>query len=52
MASLDCDFNRILNDPFLSLDDGHMDNLFLFVRHVDVNMVVNVHVVMAVLTVD
>merc|ERR1712190_262767 len=48
----DCDFDGILNDPFLSLDNGDMNNLFPFVRHMDVNVVVNVHVMVAVLTVD
>jgi hypothetical protein len=50
--NFDCNFNGILNDPLLSLDDRDMDNLLLLVRHVDVNVVVNVDVVVAVLARD
>jgi hypothetical protein len=47
--NFDRNFDWILNNPFLSLDDRHMHNLLLLVGHMDVNVVINVDVVVAIL---
>merc|ERR1719343_1008282 len=44
--------DHLLHLPHLRDHFWHLNDLFLLVRYVDVNVVVNVHVVVAVLTVD